>query len=105
MIPICMEADNLAASGTRSYKHHPAANANQRPNKGGPEIIRFQARSVIRCGLSKPPPSASGPHHRRRDGRDCRGTGEDDERSEDHGKPPVETNEGRSRFCPLIPSP
>jgi hypothetical protein len=34
------------------------------PTKNGPEIVRFQARSVTRCHLSKPPPSASRPPHR-----------------------------------------
>ena len=34
------------------------------PIKNGPEIIQFQARSVIPGSLSKPPPSASRPPHR-----------------------------------------
>jgi hypothetical protein len=51
---------------TRSKDRQSAANANQAANKNGPEINRFQARSVIPGSLSKPPPSASRPPHRAR---------------------------------------
>jgi hypothetical protein len=36
------------------------------PMKNGPEIVKFQARSVISGDLRKPQPSAARPPHRRR---------------------------------------
>jgi len=50
---------------TRSEDHQSAANANQVPKKNGPEIVNFQARFITLGSLSKPPPSASRPPHRR----------------------------------------
>jgi hypothetical protein len=51
---------------TRPEDHHPAANANQVPNKKRAEISKIQARSLIPGSLSKPPHSAALPPHRER---------------------------------------
>jgi hypothetical protein len=48
---------------TRSEARHPPANANHEANEKRARNREFQARSVILCDLSKPPPSASRPPH------------------------------------------